>query len=334
MGKTVWRWIKRHPKKAGGVLLTVVVLLLNVSAFLHAYAMTHYVQGGQRTDKPEALSPLEKAKVLLVGVRIPRPVCDASPSDIGLEHEVHRLVAVDGTECEGWSIAAHDSKGLCLLFPGYAEAKSGLLDEARVLCESGYDCFLVDFRGCGNSSGSSTAVGYLEAAEVAAAVGYARQNLSADGPLFLYGRSMGSAAVLRAIAELDVDVDGIILESPFDRLLSTVENRFAAMGLPAFPSARLLIFWGGVQRGFWAFSHNPADYAKQVRCPVLLLYGTADPRVTLDQVQSVFNNLGGEKRLMPIAGAGHESLLNAAPQLWEEGMARFLQEHARRDQVQ
>lgn len=325
VGKSIGRWIKRNPKKTGGVLLAALVLLLNVSAYMHAYAMTHYLHGGERTNKPEELSLFEKVKVLLVGVRIPRPVCDVGPSQVGLKHDVHRFRAGDGTECECWSIATPESKGLCLMFPGYAQAKSRLLDEARVLCESGYDCFLVDFRGCGGSSGDSTTVGYLEAAEVAAAVRYARENLLPEQPLFLYGRSMGGAAVLRAIAELDVDVEGIVLESPFDRLLSTVENRFAAMGLPSFPGAGLLIFWGGVQQNFWAFSHNPVEYAKQVRCPTLVLHGSSDSRVTLDQVRSVVGNLPGDKKLIPFENAGHESLHNASPGKWKENVLQFLQ---------
>ena len=41
----------------------------------------------------------------------------------------------------------------------------------------------------------------------------------------------------------------VVVESVFDRLLSTAENRFHSMGIPAFPMARLLIFWGG---GAWA----------------------------------------------------------------------------------
>ncbi len=74
----------------------------------------------------------------------------------------------------------------------------------------------------------------------------------------------------------------LVLESPFDALLSTVVNRFALMGLPAFPFAHLLVFWGGVQQGFNGFRHYPADYATEVRCAVLLLDGANDTRVTPD----------------------------------------------------
>jgi hypothetical protein len=61
---------------------------------------------------------------------------------------------------------------------------------------------------------------------------------------------MGSAAILRAVALRGISPAALVLECPFDRLLSSVENRFAIMGLPPVPVARLLVFWGGIQHGF------------------------------------------------------------------------------------
>ena len=142
--------------------------------------------------------------------------------------------------------------------------------------------------------------------------------------LILYGESMGSAAILRAIAINGVRPTAIIVECPFDRLVSTAANRFAAMGLPAFPAVQLLIFWGGVQQGFNAFRHNPVEYAEQVRCPVLLLHGAKDARVTQAQAQSIYDSFRGEKYFTLFPQAGHESYLGAAPALWAESVSRFL----------
>jgi pimeloyl-ACP methyl ester carboxylesterase len=135
---------------------------------------------------------------------------------------------------------------------------------------------------------------------------------------------MGSAAILRAVALQGVQPAAVIAECPFDRLLSTVENRFAAFGLPAFPLAHLLVFWGGVQQGFNGFAHNPADYAQAVTCPVLLLHGDADPRVTREQLLRVHDNLAGTKKLEWFAGVGHESYLAAQPEKWKDTVERFL----------
>ncbi|MBE9078296.1 hypothetical protein IQ241_13505 [Romeria aff. gracilis LEGE 07310] len=52
---------------------------------------------------------------------------------------------------------------------------------------------------------------------------------------------MGAVAVMRAISLHDIQPDAAILESPFDRLLSTVCHRFEAMGIPSFPGAELIV---------------------------------------------------------------------------------------------
>ena len=135
---------------------------------------------------------------------------------------------------------------------------------------------------------------------------------------------MGGAAVLRAVAKKGVTPNALILESPFDSLLTTVSNRFHALGLPAFPSAGLLVFWGSVQHGFNGFEHNPADYAQAVRCPVLLLHGESDPRVTTKQARDIYTRLGVYKEFVEFPAAGHESLIRADPAIWKEHVGRFL----------
>jgi alpha-beta hydrolase superfamily lysophospholipase len=147
--------------------------------------------------------------------------------------------------------------------------------------------------------------------------------------LILFGQSMGAAAVLRALSRRTIAPDAVVLECPFDRLLSTIEARFASTGLPSFPAARLLVFWGGVQHGFNAFNHNPAEYARQVTCPALLMHGTCDRRVYAEHIQSIYQNLAGEKELHCFEGLGHESYAAGRPEEWKACVRRFLNHHVR-----
>ncbi|QDU47555.1 Alpha/beta hydrolase family protein [Symmachiella dynata] len=317
-------FIKRRPKRAVVVLMLVGFVVLNLLAYIHAHAMTHFVEGGERTPAPESLSWTQKVAVLATGVRLARPANHSTPNDFELQFTQHSFETSDGTNLSGWHIAADDSRGVCLFFHGYGAAKSSLLPEAGQFQRWGYDAFLVDFRGSGDSAGDVTTIGYLEADDVASAVEYVRANF-ADKPLWLYGRSMGSAAILRAIAEYDLKPSGVILECPFDRLLSTAQNRFAAMGLPGFPAAQLLVFWGGAQHGYSGFEHNPVDYAANVRCPVLVLGGEADPRVTQPQLRAVFDKLAGPKQIHIFEEVGHAAYLPAAPHTWEATVRSFLE---------
>ena len=320
------RW-KRWLRFGAGFLLAAFIAL-NGMAYMHARAMTHFVSGGEKTPEPESLTLLQKLKVLGMGVRVPRPVNRQTPSDFGLTYETVTLTNARHIQLEAWLIRRPASRGMVLLFHGYTACKDSLLPAAVEFHQMGYDTLLVDFYGSGGSQGNETSVGVHEADDVLAACQWARRH-SPDQPVILYGVSMGAAAILRAVHVDHIDPDAIILECPFDRLLSTVQNRFHAMHLPSFPSAQLLVFWGGVQQGYNGFGFNPAEYAREVHCPVLLLHGEKDPRVTLPQMNRLAKNLNSASRYHVFAGLGHQSYVSAQPEVWHNCVTDFLASVAR-----
>ena len=139
-----------------------------------------------------------------------------------------------------------------------------------------------------------------------------------------YGVSMGAAALLRASALDASRADALIVEAPFDRLRTTVAHRFEAMGVPAFPAADLLVFWGGVQQGFSGFDHDPRAYAERVTQPLLLIHGDRDPYVTPAEAQSIAAAARGPAESLTCPGLGHASCLRARPDLWTAAVERFL----------
>jgi alpha-beta hydrolase superfamily lysophospholipase len=321
--KFILRWLRSHRKLSLLLLLVFFFIVLNILAYRHAYAMTHFVAAGSPIDKPEAMSFLKKVGVLFSGVRIPRPAGMATPAKVGLAYETHSIHVDDGTRLEAWYIARAEAKGVVLLFHGYASCKANLLAEAKAFHGMGYAVLMVDFRGSGGSSGNVTTIGVYEADDVKAACDFVAAK-EPGLPVILYGQSMGSVAILRACAVRDVKARALVLECPFDRLLTTVGNRFASMGLPSFPGAHLLVFWGGAQHGFNGFSHNPADYARSISCPTLLLHGANDPRVTADDIRAVDRCLAADHRLELLDGVGHESYVTARPEEWRRIVGEFL----------
>ncbi len=265
---------------------------------------------------------LAKVQLAVNGVAIERPEAELRPDGLRLPYEVHSYPGGAG-QLAAWHIPYARAAGRVVLFHGYAASKGRLLPEARAFHDLGYACFLVDFRGSGDSDGDRTSVGYHEADDVVRTLAYVRKRWPNER-LLVFGQSMGAAAVLRAMAHHPIGPDAVVLECPFDRLLSTVEARFAVTGLPVFPAARLLVFWGGVQHGFNGFGHNPVEYARRVKCPALLLHGTHDQRVSAVQIQSIYQNLGGEKQLHFFEGLGHESYAAHRVDEWKECVARFL----------
>src|SRR5262245_2036922 len=309
------RWLR-----IGGGLLLATFMVMNVLAYRHARALTHWAAAGPRTPPPQKLSFGEKLGVLVSGARIPKPQNRYRPSDLGLPYERHVFRAADGVALDAWVIPRSSATGRAVLFHGYADGKASVLPQARVLHGLGLEVMLVDFRGSGDSAGESTSIGFHEALDVAAAFDYAAR-LPETRPTVLFGGSMGAVAVLKATAEHDLSPVALILECPFDTLEHTIEHRFRNAGLPPFPAANLLVFWGGVQQGFDGFGHNPVDYAARVRVPTLVFHGGRDETVSLDEARSIVDGLRGPKRLVVFPGAGHGGFVQRHRRAWREAVA-------------
>ena len=290
-------------------------------AFFHAYKFTHFAAGGAaQTQEPGKLSPGQKIGALVFGISNPRPTNEKLPAQ---PFETIRIFSNKEIEC--WSIKTSPARGTVILFHGYMGHKSVLLEKAGELLKLGYNTLLVDFMGSGGSAGNQTTIGFLEAAEVKSCVDY----LKAGGEenIYLFGTSMGAVAIMKAIDDYRISPRGIILECPFGSMYETVENRFQSMHIPAFPMAGLLIFWGGIQNGFWAFGHNPAEYAKRISCPVVLMYGSKDDKVARKEIDAIFANLQGKKSLKIYAGAGHSNYFDQYQQAWIHDVGDFLSDH-------
>jgi pimeloyl-ACP methyl ester carboxylesterase len=192
-----------------------------------------------------------------------------------------------------------------------------MLEEAVEYHRAGWSVVMADFPGHGGSDGASTTIGYLEGADVAALCRYAKAELGAD-KLVVYGASMGAAAALRAVGSFGASPTAMVLAAPFDRFTDTVGNRFRLMGLPAFPAAQVLVFWGSLQHGCNLLGYRLSTEAQGVICPALVLAGDKDTRAPLSDAESVENALGGAKELVVFVGAGHQSFLEQNPELWKQ----------------
>jgi uncharacterized protein len=304
--------------------LVITFALMNIVAILHSYKFTHFADSDvERTKKPEQLNLGEKLKALFLGANIPRPTNKSVPNAY---YETVYLQSNKKIEC--WylnknNLAKPDSvKGTIIICHGYGGKKSAMLDKAQVFDSLQYNTFLIDFMGSGGSEGNTTTIGFKEAEQVKAAYDYL-QSKGVDN-IYLFGTSMGAVAILKAIKDYDLKCKGIIIECPFGTMYQTVEARFRNMNVPTVPMAGFLMFWGGVQNGFWAYDHNPVEYANYVTCPALLLYGERDKNVSREEIDSIFARLAGPKSLKTYKLAGHENYLIKYRSDWSNDIADFL----------
>jgi uncharacterized protein len=297
---------------------------MNLVAIFHAYKFTHFSKNIViKTDSPEKLSFIEKLKTLITGVNNPRPFNKTKPNRL---YETITLQSNKKIEC--WYIQNNQpnikdsNKGTVLIFHGYGGEKSSMLDKSEEFLHLKYNTFLVDFMGSGGSEGNQTTLGYNEAQEVKSAYDYIAKK--GEKNIYLFGSSMGAVAILKAIKDYGLQPKGIIIECPFGSMYETTVARFKIMHAPTFPMAGLLVFWGGVQNGFWAFSHKPTQYAKYVQCPTLLLYGEQDKNVSRKEIDAIYHNLNGLKTLKTFTLAGHENYLLKYKEEWLNNVEIFL----------
>ncbi|HOX81627.1 MAG TPA: alpha/beta fold hydrolase [Chryseolinea sp.] len=298
--------------------LFVLFILMNVVAYQHAYKFTHFTnEVSVRTKDPKELSAFSKVKLLFTGIDNPKPKNKNFPLQ---DYQTIKIKSTEMLDC--WMIGQPDAKGTVIMFHGYAGEKSSLLGRANELLKLGYQVFLVDFMGSGGSEGDGTSVGFTEAEQVKDCFNYISDN--GEKNIILFGTSMGSAAILKAMDDHSLNVQSIIIECPFGSLYKTTKARFKLMNVPSFPMASMLCFWGGVQNGYWAFSHNPSEYAKSVTCPVLLLFGEQDNRVSAEETDLIFENLKGQKVLKKYPQEGHNVFTEENQIQWISDVTEFL----------
>lgn len=317
INKTIIRNLKTWIRN-GLRIFILLFAVLNLIAFFHAYKFTHFNEiPSKRTKDPEKLSRGQKLQALIFGISNPRPQNRTTPAST---YKTVRLKSNKEIEC--WHIKTDSSKGTVILFHGFSSKKSDLLDKAEIFNKLGYSTLLVDFMGSGGSEGNKTTIGFSEAEQVKTCVDHLAQQ--GEQRIYLFGTSMGAVAIMKAIHTYQIMPEKIILECPFGSMYQTVCARFRMMKLPCFPMAGLLVFWGGIQNHFWAFGHQPVEYAKNINCPTLVLYGALDEKVSRRETDAIFSNLKGKKQLRVYETASHENYLIKYKEVWTRDVANFL----------
>ena len=88
----------------------------------------------------------------------------AAPDYVGLAYEPIEISTADGETLHGWFVPAPAAKGTMLFFHGNAGNISHRMEYLLMFHRLGYNTFIFDYRGYGESSGSPSESGtYLDA---------------------------------------------------------------------------------------------------------------------------------------------------------------------------
>jgi fermentation-respiration switch protein FrsA (DUF1100 family) len=218
------------------------------------------------------------------------------------------LTMRDGTRLVGWYLGAEGGEGRrgagLLWFYGNGENIAAIWPIIRDFRPPHAAVLVVDYPGYGASSGKASEAGMYEAADLAYQAIARRPDVDPKR-IYVYGRSLGSAAATHVASTHDVA--GLILESPFT----------SAKGM----AARHYRF---VPRALVRLSLDNIGRMPGIRVPTLIFHGTADMLVPMRMGQDVAAAAGGPVEFVMIEGSGHNDTYDLGGNSYRDKLAAFV----------
>ena len=235
----------------------------------------------------------------------PAPRAALPALDLGERIE---LAMQDGTRLVGWYLAAQGDAGqrtpALLWFYGNGENIAAIWPIIRDFRPPHAAVLVLDYPGYGASEGKATEAGMYEAADLA--YDELRRRPDVDPKhIYVYGRSLGSAAATHVAATREVA--GLILESPF-----TSAKGMAARHYRFVPRVMVRLRLDNIGR------------MPTIRCPTLIFHGTADMLVPMRMGQEVAAAAGGPVEFVMIEGSGHNDTYDLGGKTYRDKLAAFV----------
>lgn len=244
-----------------------------------------------------------------------------TPPPIGAEGVWFR--AADGTRLFGWWLpaAGHGPDDPPAPTVIHVHGNAGNLPGHEFFSEhlppAGFNVFLFDYRGYGQSEGSARSRDAL-IADTHAALDTVLARRDVDpARIALYGHSLGGAIACNVAADR-MEVAALVLESPFDSWRNAAAT--AIGGDPPFFLAKWLA-WVLI-----ADHRRPDDALHRYRGPVLILHGEADTIVPPGHGRRLAARAGDRAELHLYPGGVHNELQATHPRT-RKTMIEFLRRH-------
>lgn len=211
----------------------------------------------------------------------------------------------------GYYCDAPDTENLVVLVPGIHAIADHYAEIATALLTSGYDVFLFDPTGTGQSSGN-WCLGYSRCiADTDAALTYIEGHLSHTS-LFLLGHSRGATAVC-AMPGLAHSVDGIIAINGFDSAMEAIIGMAKPYAGPlATLTAPALYLWQRLSAPQDELRFSVSTAMQYGNTPTLVLQGEADQIIRPENngiAHALLEHPAACCQVVTIPNAGHTDLL-------------------------
>jgi hypothetical protein len=198
-----------------------------------------------------------------------------------------------------------------LFFHGNGEIVGDYDDIGPVYNQYGLNLLAVDYRGYGTSSGTPTVTAMLKDSHVLfKAVQEWLKKKDMQGPLWIMGRSLGSASALELTSEYETNIAGLIIESGFAYtvpLLNFLGVDTKALGITEEDCFRHI------------------EKIKAVRKPTLIIHAQHDQFIPVSDAEDFLKHSPAQKKALKIIPrADHNTILMIAGRNYFEIIQQFM----------
>ena len=291
---------------------------------LLAVALAMIVLAGAAFIAYTLLHPPRKTFAVAIARHLP-----TDPQALGLPFTEQRFQLSNGLWSDGWIMEGGDASGPLVIFThGWGDSRFGALTWVPVIAPRAGRVVVYDVRGHGDSPARISRLGNAEARDLLALMDQIDAGDPLDhAPVVLWGHSLGAGTAIAAAA-LDgrresPRVAGVVADGVCRTLSEPVAAQLRSRGLPAFafvPLARLAL---AARLGIWVLHDNVATDAAELRCPLLLLHGGADPICEVTSARGVAE-AAADGRVEVFEDGRHGDLVDVDRQRYRDVIDRFL----------
>jgi len=228
-----------------------------------------------------------------------------TPKFYELNYDEVYFASADKTPLHAWHIYPKtESKGLLFVAHGNGQNLSAHFISWVWLLEAGYEVFIFDYRGYGESKGEISLSGSIE--DTQAALDYVQKSYSKA--FYVCGQSLGGTMLLNALANRDNShIKAVIIDSTFTGFSDIASEKMD----------NIILTWPfqWVPKLSLRDDYDAKDRVKKINKPLLFIHGSSDMIISPNHSWQLFELASTPSEIWLVKEADHiQSIQNIAVQ--------------------
>ena len=241
-------------------------------------------------------------------IYFPRSEIDYTPDMAGLPYEDIYFKTEDDILLNGWFIPVEDAKNTLLFFHGNAGNISHRLESLKIFHEIGLSVFIIDYRGYGQSQGTSSEHGTYRDAEAAWKFLTNTRGIT-ESEIIIFGRSMGGAVATWLAGKHTPNL--LILESTFTSIADVAKHYY-----PYLPTHLLT-----------RIKYASVDRIEDIHSPILISHSQTDEIIPYKYGRELFEKAQAPKIFLELKGGHNDGFITTGPS-YIQGLENFIRTYA------